>query len=272
MLTDGPYPGDDLAYRVTGRRDRDWFLESGQRSVQELKRIVGLTGKTIDDFEDILDFGCGCGRMLIWLGDVAGNIHGTDIDSAAIDWVRECLPYATATVNHALPPLPYEDGSFDLVFNHSVLTHIDEHRQDLWLAELRRVTRPGGSIVLTVHGEAAFATHEDQHRAVNRDPAPDREGLERDGILFLPEGRWEGDFPDWYATTYHATDYVFHHWSKWLTIKAYVREGALSFQDTVLLERPFDDRIDPYRRRTAITPPSPPSVRNRLFRAVRRST
>ena len=91
--------------------------------------------------------------------------------------------------------------------------------------------------MLTVHGEAAFAKCEDANRAVNIDSAADRAQLQRDGILFVARGRQQG-FPDWYATTYHTTQYVFHHWSRWLTVLAYLREGSLGFQDLVLLRRP----------------------------------
>jgi methylase of polypeptide subunit release factors len=55
---------------------------------------VGLARRTLDSFESILDFGCGCGRMLLWLPELGRKraLHGTDIDADAIDWCREHLP------------------------------------------------------------------------------------------------------------------------------------------------------------------------------------
>jgi ubiquinone/menaquinone biosynthesis C-methylase UbiE len=53
------------------------------------------------------------------------------------------LPVRALRANGQNPPLPFPDDHFDLVFSSSVFTHIDEHAQDLWLAELRRVTQPG---------------------------------------------------------------------------------------------------------------------------------
>jgi len=234
-----PFPGKKLALRVAGTADRSWFFESGRRSVEELRHVVALAGKPLEEYGDALDFGCGCGRMLLWLDDLPGKgvrLHGCDIDRDAIGWVEKHLPYVDVVANDPLPPLPYPDASFDLIFNHSVFTHIDEERQDAWLTELVRVGRPGASIVLTVHGESAFAAHERQLREHGVDPAKKRNQLERDGILFLPEGRQEG-FPDWYAATFHTTAYVLEHWSRWLRVRAYVFEGALGYQDTVLLER-----------------------------------
>lgn len=45
--------------------------------------------------------------------------------------------------------LPYSDGSFDAAFSVSVLEHIPDRGDSLALAELVRVVRPGGVIVVT---------------------------------------------------------------------------------------------------------------------------
>ena len=137
-----------------GRRS----LGSGRQSVRELERTLAIIDRSLDSFESILDFGCGCGRMLLWLEEIGRtrSLHGTDIDKEAIAWCRAHLPYVRVSVNGPDPPLPYPDRSFDLVFNHSGFTHIDERRPDLWLTELLRVTRTGGFVVLSVHGEVAL--------------------------------------------------------------------------------------------------------------------
>jgi SAM-dependent methyltransferase len=132
------------------------------------------------------------------------------------------------SVNDADPPLPHSDGAFDLVFNHSVFTHIDERRQDLWLSDVQRVVRPGGLLVLTVHGEAALP---DSFVAL-------RDRLERDGIAYVDNSfPKEHRLPDWYQNTWHAPWYVFEHWGRWFEVRGYVPGGGLAYQDHVLLER-----------------------------------
>ncbi|MEA2844060.1 MAG: hypothetical protein QOJ69_1731, partial [Actinomycetota bacterium] len=147
-----PWPGDELIYRVTGYTDRTTFYISGHQSVQDLEAVLGVVGRSLDTFPTILDFGSGCGRILLWLEHLAetSSLHGVDIDARAIAWTRDNVPWAETRVNQPLPPLEYPDGFFDLVFSHSVFTHIDEHYQDEWLTELRRVVKPGGYVMLSL--------------------------------------------------------------------------------------------------------------------------
>jgi SAM-dependent methyltransferase len=229
-----PDPGGDLVSRAVGGADRTWFYWTGRESVRELERTLGVAGRTLGSFESILDFGCGCGRMLLWMEEAGRRraLHGTDIDGEAIAWCREHVLYADVAVNDADPPLPYLDGAFDLAFAHSVFTHVDEQRQDAWLSELQRVTSPGGFVVLSTHG--AVDLGDDVWRI--------RERLDDEGIVFIDDVFGpEYPLPDWYQRTYHAPWYVFEHWDSWFEIRAYLPGGALGVQDQVLLERRAGD-------------------------------
>ncbi|MDQ6797964.1 MAG: class I SAM-dependent methyltransferase [Actinomycetota bacterium] len=234
------WPGDELVSRVTGATDRDWFYESGRQSVREIAAVLSLAGRSLESFSSILDFGSGCGRILLWLEDVAKGaaVHGVDIDRQAVAWADQHLPFATVSANQPAPPLAHPDGYFDLVYSHSVFTHIDERLQDQWLRELRRVTRPGGLLVLSIHGEHAFAEFEAGALDAGGDPSSLRERLVRDGIVFHRDDIWvDGPFPDFYHTTFHAPWYVFGHWGRYFTVRALVSRGSLGYQDFVLLER-----------------------------------
>jgi SAM-dependent methyltransferase len=251
-----PTPSGELIARVAVGPDVPAFFWSGRESVRELRRTLALVHRSLDSFASILDFGCGCGRMLLWLKELgqSSRLHGTDIDGDAIKWCRENLPYVTVGVNDADPPLPYPDGSFDLVFNHSVFTHIDARRQDMWLSELQRVTRPGGFVVLSTHGEVALPQGSQDLR--------DR--LEQEGIVFIDRS-YPSDFPlpDWYQTTFHAPWYVFEHWGQWFEIRGYVPGGVLGVQDHVLLQRSDEGQAprEPLAARPTLTRPGVPERR-----------
>jgi SAM-dependent methyltransferase len=148
-------------------------------------------------------------------------------------------PHAKVSVNDDDPPLPFADNTFGLIFNHSVFTHIDEQRQDAWLTELHRVTRPGGLLILSIHGEIALGTHGEVARdALGEEIGSIRMRLENEGIVFI-DGVQAADcpLPDWYQHTYHAPWYLFEHWGKWFEIRSYVPGAALGLQDHVLFER-----------------------------------
>ena len=104
---------------------------------------------------------------------------------------------------------------------------------------------PGGHVVLTVNGENAFAKFEAMRAAAGQDTL--RDTYDTRGIVFTPEPFWQQFFPAWYGSTYHATWYVFAHWSRWFRIRAYVPRGALDAVDMILLER-RDDDTDGYLR------------------------
>jgi len=240
-----PWPGEELVTRVTGGDSRKNFYESGQQSVRDIESVLGLIGRPLDSFSTILDFGSGCGRIMLWLEHLSerSSLHGVDIDARAIAWAQDNMPWATFKANQPLPPLDYPDGHFDLVFNHSVFTHIDENYQDRWLAELRRVVKPGGYVLLTVHGEHAFLVFEENVTKGGGDPSVIRAELGRKGISFIRDDAFVGGpFPDFYHSTFHAPWYVFEHWGRYFSIAAYVVRGSMGFQDFVLLQRPAEDR------------------------------
>ncbi|HVM06647.1 MAG TPA: methyltransferase domain-containing protein [Acidimicrobiales bacterium] len=238
------WPGDELVSRVATGQDKAAFYESGRQSVRDLRSVLALLGRDLDSYGTILDFGCGCGRILVHLERLAGTaeVHGCDIDARAVRWDAEHLPWARFAVNQPVPPLPYDDATFDLVYNHSVFTHLDEEHQDLWLAELRRVTRPGATLVLTVHGDKPLADFEVASANAGGNPAAVVEEVRRNGIAFIEHDSFTGGpLGDAYHSTFHAPWYVLEHWSRFFTVRAYVPQRSLGFQDVVLLERPPAD-------------------------------
>ncbi|MGI9074879.1 MAG: class I SAM-dependent methyltransferase [Bryobacteraceae bacterium] len=91
------------------------------------------------------------GRTLIHvMNNFPGHRYtGIDVDSEAIAWCRNNLHSASFKVNLPKRPLDFAEASFDLIYGISVFTHIDRASEQYWLAELYRLLRPGGVLLLT---------------------------------------------------------------------------------------------------------------------------
>jgi SAM-dependent methyltransferase len=150
-----PIPPARLRVLVNGIPDLDWFLASGRAQTGYLRELLAEVGQPLDQMDAILEFGCGCGRMTRWwAADSARlDINACDYNSELVGWCQENLPFVRATTNDLRPPLPYPDDSFDFVYAFSVFTHLSVELAHSWLAEIRRISKPGGLIWFTVHGD-----------------------------------------------------------------------------------------------------------------------
>jgi SAM-dependent methyltransferase len=164
-----PLPPPKLLFLVTGGTEATRFIESGRLTEESIRAALARAGAPLESLEAILDFGCGCGRVLRRWHSLDARICGTDVSKSAIKWCRANLPFVEADVNRLEPPLGYGDASFDLVYANSVLTHLPVETQLAWRDEWRRVLRPGGHLIVTVHGEAYFEQLTNEERLIYAD-------------------------------------------------------------------------------------------------------
>jgi SAM-dependent methyltransferase len=150
-----PVPPPLLRVRVSGfRGEREQWLHSGKTDADLIRALLARNGYELERMGAVLDFGCGCGRVARhWSALDGPTIHGADVSRSLVRWCRKNLPLMETIRSDPLPPLPYPDGHFDLVYALSVLTHLPEDAGRAWLAELVRILRPGGLLLFTVHGE-----------------------------------------------------------------------------------------------------------------------
>ena len=149
-----PLPPSRLRVRVIAQTDPAVFLSSGEDNRTELAELAESAGLAMGDVGRLLDFGCGCGRVIRhWASYDGLEVHGSDHDAELVGWVRDNLPFVSTNVNALGPPLPYPDGWFGLVYAISVFTHLTEELGEAWMHELRRVIRPGGLLAFSVLGD-----------------------------------------------------------------------------------------------------------------------
>lgn len=134
--------------------DAGFFLGSGQHNAELVRDVLHEEGSSIEQIDALLDWGCGCGRVLRHWSDLPHTrVLGCDINAQMVAWCNEHLPFAEAAVNDLSPPLPYANATFDLVYAFSVMTHLSEDLQHAWIAECRRVLKTGGYLLFSTLGE-----------------------------------------------------------------------------------------------------------------------
>ncbi|HYZ74871.1 MAG TPA: methyltransferase domain-containing protein, partial [Chthoniobacterales bacterium] len=97
----------------------------------------------------VLDCGCGPGAISVGLAEAvgpAGHVTGVDSGESQIEVAkgraRANLTFRVASIYE----LPFEDGTFDLVFSHALFEHLAEPIRGV--TEIRRVLRAGGVVGL----------------------------------------------------------------------------------------------------------------------------
>jgi SAM-dependent methyltransferase len=103
-----------------------------------------------------LDVGCGTGDFLGVLAETTGRACvGVDPHPTYVGDARQRFPHLDVTQVDVGAPLPYPDACFNSVSLLDVLEHCPN--EDDLLAEVRRVLRPGGVLVLTVPARHVFS-------------------------------------------------------------------------------------------------------------------
>jgi SAM-dependent methyltransferase len=130
--------------------ERHWWYRGRRRVLHaELDRVpLGPDAR-------VLDAGCGSGRMLDELRPL-GTVIGVDANADAVAATRR---RGHAARRCAIEDMPFADATFDLVTCLDVIEHTPDDRRTL--RELRRVTRPGGALVVTVPAyQALWSAHD----------------------------------------------------------------------------------------------------------------
>jgi len=217
-------PPPYLRFKAHGMPFLDRFLRRGKKAALDLEECLGRIDRKLDSFDNILDFGCGCGRMLIWLDKKKLNskLYGTDIDKEVISWCCENLKFARFHVNDSLPPLHYPNNTFDLIYASAVFIHLKEEYQSKWLEEFKRILNDKGILVITILSRTAW----NYNYVANKN-----DNLEKNGITYVPLITRN------FSVTYQTKEYVLDKFSKFFKVLEYIPKGMNEIQDVVILKK-----------------------------------
>jgi SAM-dependent methyltransferase len=229
-----PLPEPEQRRRVHGDTSPDAFLAVGYNVFRRLRDAAERARPHLFDGPvRMLDWGCGCARIARHFASVPGiEVTGVDVDADNVAWCASHLPFGKWMAVPLRPPTDLSTNSFDLVIGVSVFTHLKEAEQKAWLAELHRVTAPGGLVLASVHADAAVARGRDwplalflhwQNYGYVDGPSPDLDGC-------ISEAGY-------YRTTYHHHGYIRRVWQEWFEILDVIPTLIGNLQDLVVLRK-----------------------------------
>ena len=100
---------------------------------------------------DLLEVGCGTGLLLERFQRFARTAKGVDLSPGMLEKARDRgLDVAVGSATE----LPFPDATFDVVCSFKVLAHVRDIRRAL--AEMARVTRPGGTVIAEFYNPLSF--------------------------------------------------------------------------------------------------------------------
>jgi SAM-dependent methyltransferase len=120
--------------------------------------LIGAMSRFLDPQRAlVLDVGCGIGLLHQYLKPKVRAILGVDVSRESVDIARQNDPsidYRTYDGSH----LPYDNGKFDCAYAICVMHHVPPAQWMEFLAEMARVVKPGGVVIIIEHNPFNPAT------------------------------------------------------------------------------------------------------------------
>lgn len=137
--------------------------EGAGRLIDSEHRARYTWAARVVDGKDVLDAACGVGYGIEILAAAgAKSVSGVDLDPEAVAAATERFgEHAAAVVEGDLRELPFDDDSFDVVTSFETIEHMEEGEKAL--AELRRVLRPEGLLIVSSPNPEAYLPGNEFH-------------------------------------------------------------------------------------------------------------
>ena len=135
--------GDSIAFSGL---DHGFFLDAKVRLLQHLFAAhFGARAPTL------LDVGCGVGLLHQRMAECVEALAGTDLSSESLARAALDNPTVDYRRHQAEGRLPWPAAAFDASLAVCVFHHVPRSKRGDLVAEMRRVTKPGGLVVLIEH-------------------------------------------------------------------------------------------------------------------------
>ncbi len=140
--------------RLSGE-DPDYFA---RYKIEEMRRRWDAQGRA--EPSAVLDFGTGIGNSLPHLARLfpKAEVSGVDVSERSLQVAAHRFPGAARLLAYDGRSIPLQPASFDLIFSACVFHHIDASEHGVIFAELHRLLKPGGMMVVFEHNPVNPAT------------------------------------------------------------------------------------------------------------------
>jgi SAM-dependent methyltransferase len=244
-------PEEDVQLRFTGDKG-DAVMSDGFATYRLFRNLYEHHVGPIAHCENILDFGCGWGRIIrFFLKDIEpSRLLGVDPVEEMVALCKQQNRWCVFERIPNVPPSHLKENTFEWIYSFSVFSHLSEEMHNKVLAELSRLLKPGGLLVVTTRGRefieacAAMRKHVDLS---SLHPGPrssagafpeTQEALlryDRGDYCFTPlvhEGEWA-----YWGEAAISKNYVLKNWGYGLTFVDYIHDRNLCSQDVVVMKK-----------------------------------
>ncbi|UPT68038.1 MAG: class I SAM-dependent methyltransferase [Sphingobacteriales bacterium JAD_PAG50586_3] len=135
----------------------DWVLKNVFPEKQIKEDLIQLAH--LLPGQNILDFGVGTATLSIiaYKSQPAAHFHGIDVDKAILEIATKKVATEKAVIElrqYDGQALPYRNDMFDTIISSLVFHHLYTEGKTKSLAELFRVLKPGGRLIIADFGKA----------------------------------------------------------------------------------------------------------------------
>ena len=134
------------------RIDEKRLMEYAERKEQADPILETLKSRKA---QTVCDAGCGCGAYVRRLAQQGFTVKGFDVSGRAVEIAEDLLEKSGLTAElrtASVLKTGYPDNEFDTVVCRDVLDHIPKEEAERAVAELYRITKPGGIVLMTLDG------------------------------------------------------------------------------------------------------------------------
>ncbi len=228
----GAVPPPFLRYRVDGSVRLGHFLQVGEGVARDIASALATIGRDLGSFSDILDFGCGCGRVLRFVRGRAGPARGcmalTSMPAPSPGAARICrTPRSppTATCPRSTRPTAPSTSSM---------------RSRSSPTSTRLARPPGPPSWRGSRGRVGSCCSPSTARRAPSASSPRAARLGDEGFVFARADSVRGLFPEWYQASYQTPEHARAIFGASFDVLRHIPRGITGFQDAVLLGKAGD--------------------------------